>query len=315
MLNHSHMFLVSVLLATPALASEGVNPASAAASAGGAKTATLDGAVAVGMVHDSSLNIVELDQTSEQGDNALLLTAELNGQWQLSENLSVRGGYRFTDKAFAQQSAFDTTIHHGSLEAKYQWGANSLGLNHHLADAQVDDAGLLRLGHSSLFAGRMLSPGVYLRGAATHQRKRFDVATERNADGYGVGADLFMFFNGVDTMWSLGGQMDNEDALNDELDHRGWQLTSRLSQQLPVWGLTTKLQGDLRIQHKDYQAVTQSIEAVREDRAYRAGVDWTVEFTSHFSLITRVQRQWTDSNFSPAELAKTEASLSLQARF
>jgi hypothetical protein len=287
-------------------------------SAGVVQAAESTGAnfeVSTGVEQDSNLNIVELDQSSQESDFAVLLGAKAEGKWQVNEKFALNGGYAFAGKTYQHQSAYDLALHQASVDASYNAELLTVGASYHYADANLDKKDFLALQQTSLYVAKLLNEKFYLRTALNHQNKEFAGRNERNARNIAWVSDGFMFFNQGKSFVSLGVSVEDENAKLGELDYRGNALKAKASHQYSLWGKSQKLQAGMRYLARDYAGVNSDIKRARNDSAKVSELEWEVGFTDHIAAVTKVEYGKYDSNLPSAKYAETRASITLKARF
>lgn len=271
--------------------------------------------VSTGVEQDSNLNIVELDQSSQQSDLALLLGLKADGKWQVSEKFALSGGYSYAGKTYQDQSAYDLALHQLSVDASYNAELLTLGASYHYADANLDKKDFLTLQQTSFYAAKLLNEKFYLRSAVNLQNKDFAGRSERNADNVAWVNDGFVFFNQGKSFVSLGFSVENENSKAHELDYQANTLRAKASHQYALWGKPQKLQAGWRYLARDYAGVNPEIKRERYDSAHVSEVEWEVDFTDHIAAVTKMEYGQYDSNLPSADYSETRTSVTLKARF
>ena len=271
--------------------------------------------VSAGVEQDSNLNIVELDQSSEESDLAVLLGAKADGKWQVSEKFALSGGYSYAGKTYQDQSAYDLALHQFSVDASYSAELLTVGASFHYADANLNKKDFLELQQTSFYVSKLLNERFYLRSAVNLQNKDFAGLRERNAENVAWVNDGFVFFNQGKSFVALGFGIENENAKLHELDYKANTLRAKASHQYELWDKSQKLQAGWRYFTRDYAGVNAEIKSKRNDSAHVSELEWEVNFTDHIAAVTKVEYGQYDSNLPSADYSETRTSLTLKARF
>ncbi|MES2822566.1 MAG: surface lipoprotein assembly modifier [Pseudomonadota bacterium] len=287
----------------------------AAALANDAQSTKVTAEVAVGLEHDSNVNIVELDKNSRQSDIAALLGAKIYGKWQASEKLLLSGGYSASAKTYQHESTYDLFLHQFSADASYTMDLFTWGASYHCVDANLNKKDFLELQQNSVYLAKLINSRIYLRAAINLQDKQFSGRAERNAENIGFTGDMFVFFNEGKTFVALGLTNENENSRLDELDYSAETLKVKLSHQYPALGKQQKLQLGWRYAVRDYAGVNSTIERERYDSAHISELEWEVNFTAKIATMAKVEYSQYDSNLPSADYSETRTSITLTARF
>lgn len=289
-----------------------------------------------GSAYDSTLTIPSLDQTSSQGDWANVLYGRVGGELYPTERITLKGSYSLSSRRYHEVSEFDQELGIASLDAAIDLAGITWGKSRHMADAQLASEPLLNLTKNSLYAAKLFSSGVYLRGAYTESEKRFDNNRDRNADGEELAGDVYYFFNDARSFWSLGVSREVEQAHSPAFDNTGLKLRARYSHTGSIAGQESKIQLGWRYQDRDYDneeslpvAGNETGEGLpgtgdpmsptgrgnRHDRSHVVEAVWTLSFVEWLALETKVEHGNYQSNFDAADYRETGVSALLTAEF
>lgn len=296
----------------------------------------LSGHVETGMEYDSNLTVDNLNAASGKSDEAWLIGAGLDGEWNPVDRLHLNLGYSFTGNRYQTYDEFDQDIHLASAEASYDFDPFTLGASYHFSHATLDSDPFLDYARTSVFIGSLVSDDVYLRGSVQKKRKSFDDSEARDADIRGVTGEAYLFFNDARSHVLLGVDGDREDARSDYYDNRLVRFRSKLVHTVDVSGHSNRFSLGWRFEKRDYDDVvlTSSDPAAQDplfnpfaspttttqtqDRAETASVfqaGWTVDLSSIFSLETQLSRGFYHAAVDSEDYRKTVASVTLKAGF
>ncbi len=279
------------------------------------KPADFEVEIQAGAEYDSTLTVVELDRTSRSGDWAALLNGRLGAKLYPSERLTLKGSYSYAGRNYRQHSQFDQDLHTLALDAGLELAGMTVGLSHHFARAVLASEPFLDLSQTSLYAGKLYSNGVYLRGAASRTSKSFESNTERDSEGGGLSLDAYYFINDARSFWSVGLAGESEDARASEFDNRALKLRARYSHKGEMLGRASRVQLGWRYLDRDYDYETPVLGTSRRDRSQVVDASWSLGLTELLTLETKIEYGDYNSNLEAADYHETGASVLLSAEF
>ncbi|WP_308364956.1 MULTISPECIES: hypothetical protein [unclassified Microbulbifer] len=268
-----------------------------------------------GLEYDNNLTVQELDRVANVADTATLLNARVEGRFNPTKKLTLKGGYRHTRKAYREFDKFDQTVGNLSFEASYDFSLLTLGSSYHRANADLAGEPFLELEQRSLYAGKLLNDRFYLRAALNQRDKTFSDNPARDAAADGVDTDLFVFFNEAASFFSLGLSFEDEDADSNLFDYRGFGFRGRYSNRFSLWGRDNTFQLAWRRTERDYSAFNPAIDGPRNDVRSTLETRWEIELSPAISAVGKVEYGNHDSDLESADYSETLASLVLKASF
>lgn len=271
------------------------------------------GKVRAGLEYQSNVNVSELNQASDEADTARLLEAELNASWQATTNWQLFAGYSVQDKQYQEADDFNLRLRLAYLDSQYQLRATTVGVNLYHADAQLASAPFLTLTQSSIYAMHSVGDSWYLRPALTLGRKRFANLTGRNADTKSFNADSFWFSQDGRRFISFGLRYDWEKADATEFRYQAPALQLKMSTTFNAWTLPQQLQFGARVAQRRYHTLSQAKE--RNDVQRQLDLQWQLELSKHFAIISKVEHGNFQSILASADYSETRTSLSVQSSF
>lgn len=275
--------------------------------------ASFDLRAAAGYQYDSNVSVDELDTSTGQADNALLLEMDADGRVPLGDTVSFSAGYGFSQTRYDEFSQFDTAIHR--LQGELSWRVagldTSLAMRHFAA--RLDGERFLDIRQVSPAVGHLFGRTLYLRGAYTHSDKQYADREARNADNRAFDADAYWLLDGMQRYVALSYRVDGEDAVDDELDYDGNRVKLTYAHTLDGVPLTFKAKWQL--ENRDYRHVTESIEAARDDRRTRLSLNANWQFAEHVGIEGTATRADYRSNLAAADYDEMVYSLNIAASF
>ena len=271
--------------------------------------------VEAGVEYDSNVGVAELDRNTGASDSALLLGGNAVLEWAPIKRLTTKVGYDFSSKTYSEQSDFNLQIHRGFGEAVLDLDIVEAGVAYNHATALLDGATFLTLQDTTLHVSRLFAKQLYVRLSAHHQDKDFETDTRRNAEADGFGGDIFWFFNQARSFIAIGGKSLEEDAVGAEFDHDATNLKARFSHKFDFAGKEHQLKIGWQHEARDYDNITPSIGAVREDDRQTISAEIETGLTERLALVGKLQATESDSNLPSADYSEEIASLGVRFRF
>ncbi len=268
-----------------------------------------------GTEYDSNLSVIELDQFSTQSDWAAVLNARLNGRWKATDKLELKGGYSYLSKTYQDYENFDLAIQQLFADASYKFDLATLGASFHHADAELADKDLLTLQQTSVYASRLFSQRVFVRGAVNFQDKDFPSNGERNARNTGFAGDVFVFFNQGATFIATGVTQEQEDANQASFDYDATSLRASINHKFSVWGKKSKVQLGTRYHARDYSDITSAVDSRRADTHRVTNIEWEINLTENIIATSKIERGNYESNFAAADYSETLGSIIFAVTF
>lgn len=270
---------------------------------------------AAGVEYDSNVGVPNLDQNTGASDEALII--ELGGKLSVvpMENLTLRAGYTFDATLYESLDGFSLQTHLATLEGEYDFGVMKAGVLYNQAHARLDGDGYLDYRQISPNVSRLFGDTVFLRAAYLDIEKRFEIATDRDADATGGQLDAFVFLDGSTRYVILGVKRVEEDAVNDEFDQTETALKARYIHRVDLLSRPTKLRLGLEREDKDYQFVTESIGVVRSDEILKGEARAEIQITKPLSLEFGYAFTDRSSNLPSADVDEHVASARMVAKF
>lgn len=271
--------------------------------------------LAAGAERDSNLNVVELDQSSQESATAAVLKAKLDARWQASPRLKLQAGYSYAGRRYQEHEDFDLAIHKLSADASYDLGWFTPGLSHHVANAQLAGRDFLDLKQTSVHVSRLFNDRYYFRLAHTVQDKSFNEHPDRDADNRGFSADAFVFFNNARSFIALGGGSEDESANAEQFDYDGVTHHLSFSHKFTLGENDSKLHMGWRHWTRDYSGLTPELDEQRNDSGQVTDLEWELGLSKNMALLSKVEFGQYHSNLPSADYDETLSSLLFKLRF
>lgn len=285
------------------------------ASAFAAETFEFGGTAGLGYKYDSNVAVLELDTTSGESDTALQTEAGISAKWRPAKPFSVTLRYNFNDTSHADFSAFDLTIHRVSADLTYDFEALDVGFLYHDIHARLDDDGFLDIQQVNPYVSYRMHKKLLLRAGYAHSEKSFLSNAGRVADNDGLSVDGYWFVDGLNRYVVMGLKVAREDAVDSQFNYRSDRIKLQFSQRLEAWEkpMTMKLRTQYEV--RDYDNVTESLGAPREDKRFRAGVSTELELTEWLGVEGSAEFANNQSNLASVDFSEKVYTLNLSASF
>ena len=274
---------------------------------------SVSGKAKAGMEYQSNVNISELEQASGESDTAVVVDAQIDMGWQISDNLRLDGGYSFNDKSYQTASDYDSRLQLAFADMSYALTSTTLGANVYYAKADLDSSDFLTLTQFSIYTMHSLSDSWFLRPNVTHADKQFAQIQARDAKSNSVAVDSFWFFNQGQRFISLGVTYEDEKANTTEFSYTSTGLNARVSNQFSLWQIQQTIQFGAKMSQRDYQAADKDNR--RDDVHQQFDATWEVNLGQHWAVLTSVEYGDFQSTLSTADYDETRGGLMLQASF
>ena len=281
---------------------------------------SVKGDISIGIINNSALSVDELDEVTAEGDSGIEKTASLTGLWQVNENVKVSSSYRYNEQDYNEFDAFDLALHQVSVDSSYKWQNKEVGLRYDGAKAKLAGATFLTFQQASIYLGTFLQPQTFLRTSAKVKSKQFADISSRDADAFGVNAELFHFINDGSTMFMLGLSADKETATDEKFNFNGFGISTKVSQKFELFGLAQKAAIAWRFQSKDFKAygadeMSTEMETKADEHRNIVQAQWQLDFNEHLALVSNLEYGDYSSQLDSQTYSQTLSTFAIKAQF
>jgi hypothetical protein len=268
-----------------------------------------------GVEYDSNVAVLELDSSSNAGDNAALFNFGVSYDEPADGRFDLKIGYNFSETLHREFSAFDVRIDRGSLSMSYDLDGVDVGATTQYARAELDGHEFLVLEQISPYVSKLIGKRLFLRFAYARSNKDFADDPQRNAITDSWSSDAYVFLNGLKTYLVFSYRRDVEDALDGQFDYGGDKLRLQLSRRLMLRSRRLTLKMGLRFEARDYDNPTLSIGEPRRDDRYQFEALAELPITERVRMNASYRRADNRSNLPSVAFNENVASISFAARF
>ena len=269
----------------------------------------------VGYQYDSNVNVAEIDANTGEADSALLLSAGLGAALPLSNSVSLRLGYDYSQTSYREFSDFDLSIHHGRAELAWRVAGFDTALSADRLAVALGGEAFMNIAQVSPSIARLFGNKFYVRSAYTRSRKDYAASTARNSRNDAVRADAYLLFDGMNRYLSAGFQSDSEDALDAEFDYRAKRLMLAYGHRVELGRMQVGLKARLQAENRDYAGVSEFIGGRRHDRRFRAGLSAAIPFSENVVLKADLEYADNTSNLDTANFDEAIYAVNLAVNF
>ena len=281
---------------------------------------SVKGDISIGIINNSALSVDELDEVTAEGDSGIEKTASLTGLWQVNDKMKVSSSYRYNEQDYNEFDAFDLALHQVSVDSSYKWQSKEIGLRYDGAKAKLAGETFLTFQQASIYLGTFLQPQTFLRTSAKVKSKQFADISSRDADAFGVNAELFHFINDGSTMFMLGLSADKETATDEQFNYNGFGVSTKVSQKFELFGLAQKAAIAWRFQSKDFKAyrtdeMSSDMESKADEHRNIVQAQWQLDFNEHLALVSNLEYGDYSSQLDSQTYSQTLSTFAIKAQF
>ena len=218
----------------------------------------------VGISSDSNVGVDGVGQAGTS-DTVYNFGLDAGVKINLTDRVSFNAGYDYSVDQYADYDVFSQQSHSflGGLRGKLD--KVTLGLDYTYIATLLDGEGFLDMQVISPSVSGFFTDTVFLRAAYSRYEKDFDVLNDRNASSDIVTVDAFVFFDGYHSFLDLRATVEQENADTDPFDYDGYAFGAFLDLAVDGLGRENTLELGASYRDRDYDSITPSIAARRQD--------------------------------------------------
>lgn len=275
----------------------------------------ISGAVSIGREYDSNVAIDELDQSSNKGDRATLLGADVALKQDVTEDTAASLSYGYSGVNYDNFDTLSRQTHMLGFNLSTDWSAATSGLNYFYIRALLDGEDFLTYQRISPSLSGFVSKRWFLRGAYVYGQKDVTSRQGRSAKNHGGEVDAYFFWQGLRRYINLGYSYRNEDSEAARFDYSGHQIKLRLVQRFDIFGELTTFELGMRYEVRDYSSPTPSISAERDDDRLRLKAELEIPLGSHLQWSVYTSYSDYSSNLPSADYQQTLVGTRIELSF
>ena len=271
--------------------------------------------LSAGAEFDSNVSVNELDTATGSDDVAIRLRAEADFEAEIAKDTEFKLGYTISDKSFQEFSAFDLRTQIASATLSHDFGPFTAGTTVRYIDAALDDSGYQAVTQFSPYVSGYVAKNVFVRGAYTYADKEFDVQTSRDAEVNTIDLDGYFFLNGSRQYIVLGVEAETSEAVDPQFSFDGQGVLARFSQRFAFRERDARARLSARYESRDYDGITPSINAAREDDRLRLQAEVELPITDLVFIEAEYEYGDFSSNLPTADYAQNVFTVRTGVRF
>lgn len=280
--------------------------------------------IAAGAEYDDNISVGQIDVNTGQDDFAAVIDADFDVGVPLGVRTELDLGYGFSQSLHKDFTAFDLQSHLATADLSHDFVLFEVGAAGRVAYSRLGGDKFLTMYQANPYIAKFIGDLLYVRAGYTFSDKNFAEQTpippapalpSRDAKNRAFGGDVYLFLNGVKSYFVAGYERERENALSDEFDYHADNFRVRFSQRFDLGGNDAELSLGFRHERRDYDSVTPSIGAVRDDERNRFQAELELPINDWAFLRAEVEHGDYKSNLPSADFKQNLAGLRLGVRF
>lgn len=279
------------------------------------KRSPFSASFSAGVEYDSNISVIEIDTATQEDDFAAVLDFGVGFEKDVGEDTKFKAGYDFGQDLQFDVTAFDTQSHRGSAELSHNFGVAEIGASYNYVYSKLGGDGFLSVHRLSPYAATYVAgKKAYLRATYIYTDKDFVGRIDRDSEVNAGGAEAFIFLNGLKTYVIAGYRYEVEDAVSPEFDFNAHNVKARLIQSVPLGAKPGKFKIGWRFEDRNYDSVTPSILAVRNDERQRFDASFEIPLSE--VMFAEIEYRYDDfrSNLPSADFTQNVATIRFGGR-
>jgi len=270
---------------------------------------------AAGIEFDDNITVQQVDVETGQDDFAAAVEAGADWEMDFGDSDTLDLGYSLNYTQQADLTGFDLFTQGTRLGYEHDFDGLKMGATHRFFYTRLGGNSFLKLNRIEPHISSFEIENLFLKATYIYQDKAFSNRLDRDAETHMGQADAFYFADGVDTFFSLAFRFESEDAVAPRFDFDAHILRGGLHTRLPFVGEEDRFKITVEYEGRDYDSITPSIGAVRDDDRLTFDVSWEVPLSGPFFARAEYRYREFDSNLASADYTENNAGLLLGVEF
>ena len=266
-------------------------------------------------IYDSNVSVDQIDVLIREGDTKLKLKATLGYENPFAEDGEFNVKYKVSQSLYSEFTNFNIQSHTLSSGIKNKFAGVTLAANYSFVHTRLGGNSFLDMNIFSPSASGFIAKNVYVRAGYNYYDKDFKASDDRDAGNHNFTLDGYYFFNNSKSFFSVGVSYEDEDALADEFDLKGYTLRSSLQMPVNIVRDGGKVKLSYAYRDRDYDNITPSILAIRAETrsVFKAALEIPVH--DKFNLISEYKYTDRNSNFDSSNYTESVISIGIGYEF
>ena len=284
----------------------------------GATPASADGFsldLRAGIEHDSNIVVSETDIDTGRGDWSAELDVSAEYEFKFNKRGIFEVGYDFRQSLHKELDAFDVQTHGLKAGVRHRWGNIKLGIKYNYFDSSLGGNAFMALHRISPYVTYYLGKAILVRATYTYEDKNIKTSIARDATVNSFGGDAYVLIDGSRTYISFGYKMKLVEAVGDQFDYDANIARASFTTRVPLLGKTSKLRLSAQYEKRNYDNITPSIGAIRDDKKLTLRTSLWVPIGDTVYVLASYKYRDLESNFPSADYSESVASLQFGLKF
>ncbi len=266
-------------------------------------------------IYDSNVGVDQIDVLVREGDTKLKFKSTLGYENPFAEDGEFNVKYKVSQSLYSDFTQYNIQSHTLSSGIKNKFAGVTLAANYSFVHTRLGGNSFLDMNIFSPSASGFIAKNVYVRAGYNYYDKDFKASDDRDAGNHNFTLDGYYFFNNSKSFFSVGVSYEDEDALADEFDLKGYTLRSSLQMPVNIVRDGGKVKLSYAYRDRDYDNITPSIAAIRvETRSvFKAALEIPVH--DKFNLISEYKYTDRNSNFDSSNYTESVFSVGIGYEF
>ncbi len=269
----------------------------------------------VGASYNSNVSVSALDNNTGANDTRANIYGQVRYEKDLSANTEFNARYRYSQTNHSKLSRFDRQTHFLSTGLEHDFGDIEAGVNYRYYDGALDNDGFISSHRISPFIKKRINKKILARAFYAYSDKSFDTSISRDAKENEGGVSFYYFINGsrqyIQTQYSY----KDVNSFGPEFDYGAHKARVRYTKRVPFYGRRVRLRGAYRFEQRNYDNVTPSIAALRDDTRHRLIGDVYVPITDNVFGKLEYQHAINKSNLPSADYNRDLLTVTLAVKY
>ena len=268
-----------------------------------------------GIEYDSNVVVSETDVNTGAGDWSAELDLSAEYEFKFNRRGSFEVGYIFRQSLHQDLGAFDVQTHGLKAGIKQRWGNMKVGVKYNYFDSSLGGDAFLALHRVSPYVTYYFGKTLLVRATYTYEDKNIKTSIARDATVNSFGGDAYLLLGSSRTYLSFGYKLKLVEAVGDQFDYDANIARASFTTRVPLMGKTSKFRVSAKYENRDYDNITPSIGAIRDDKKLTLKASLRVPFGNTVYALASYKYRDLESNFPSADYTESVASLQLGVKF
>lgn len=266
-------------------------------------------------IYDSNVSVEQIDVLVRDGDTKLKMKAALGFENSFSEDGEFDVKYKISQSLYSEYTNYNIQSHTLSTGIKNKFSGVTLAADYSFVHTRLGGDSFLDMNIISPSIAGFAAKNIYLRAGYNFYDKDFKTSDTRDAKNHNLTIDGYYFFNKSKSFFSVGASYEDENALADEFDLKGYTLRTSLQLPVEIANEGGKVKFSYAYRDRDYDNITPSIAAIRAETRSVFKASLSVPVYDKFSLIGEYKYTDRNSNFENSNYTENVVTIGVGYEF